>query len=110
MTKFEGHTIISTVSIGVLKNEIIEFSPPLPDWKVEAIDQFDMAIYNKVFVKFKDSFWDRDKATILIKTQHKGRFCCWKTVEDSKILWTSLIGPEAVRIEQQDESETKKEI
>lgn len=33
---------ISTFSVGVLQNDDVSFSPPLPDWKQEAIGSIDM--------------------------------------------------------------------
>jgi polyamine oxidase len=52
---------ILTVSVGVLQNEVISFSPPFPDWKQNAIATFQMGIYTKVFLQFPPDkvFWDK---------------------------------------------------
>ena len=34
--------VICTFSIGVLQHANIDFQPPLPDWKIEAINSFEM--------------------------------------------------------------------
>jgi hypothetical protein len=33
---FNGDMVVCTTSVGVLKNGLIEFNPPLPQWKVAA--------------------------------------------------------------------------
>jgi hypothetical protein len=35
--RFEGDAIICTTSVGVLKQDLIQFSPPLPSWKKAAL-------------------------------------------------------------------------
>lgn len=50
--QYEADFIVCTVSIGVLRSQLIEFTPPLPSWKVSAIESVDMAIYMKVFCAF----------------------------------------------------------
>jgi len=37
-----------TVSIGVLQSGMIEFDPPLPQWKQDAIDALPMGLLNKI--------------------------------------------------------------
>ena len=34
------------------------FFPELPSWKIDAINQFSMAHYLKIFVEFNETFWD----------------------------------------------------
>jgi polyamine oxidase len=50
---------ILNVSLGVLQNEVITFSPSLPDWKRSAIAKFQMATYTKDFLQFPPDklFW-----------------------------------------------------
>jgi polyamine oxidase len=47
--------------VGVLQNEVINFSPPLPHWKQNAIATFQMGTYTKVFLQFPPDkvFWDK---------------------------------------------------
>lgn len=40
----------------------VNFVPRLPDWKIHALKHCEMAVYNKIFIKFADSvrpFWDK---------------------------------------------------
>lgn len=50
--------VVFTGSLGVLKNQHIEFSPPLPDWKLGAIDRLGFGVMNKVILVFNQPFWD----------------------------------------------------
>jgi len=56
--------VLCTFSTGVLSSDFVKFSPPLPDWKKEAIATMPMSVYTKVFVKFPYKFWD-DREYIL---------------------------------------------
>lgn len=52
--------VIVTVPLGVLKEESIEFDPPLPDWKRKAIDQLGFGLLNKVVLVYDRQFWADD--------------------------------------------------
>ncbi|KAF9891995.1 hypothetical protein FE257_002959 [Aspergillus nanangensis] len=58
---FEADRVVFTGSLGVLKHQTIEFSPPLPDWKRGAIDRLGFGIMNKVVLVFKEPFWDTER-------------------------------------------------
>ena len=48
----EAPRVLATVSTGVLRSEAIAFAPPLPDWKVRAIESLPMARAIKVGLEF----------------------------------------------------------
>ncbi|KAI8377544.1 uncharacterized protein BYT42DRAFT_570659 [Radiomyces spectabilis] len=48
---------ICTFSLGVLQSDNVNFMPPFPDWKREALLSFHMATYTKIFLKFDRKFW-----------------------------------------------------
>ena len=52
---------ISTFSIGELQSDdgTLRFDPPLPRWKKDTINTFKMTHLMKIFIKFKDTFWNR---------------------------------------------------
>ena len=56
--------IIVTFSLGVLQSDLVKFKPELPEWKTDAIQQFQMAQYTTVHIQFNTSFWD-DREWIL---------------------------------------------
>lgn len=48
---------IITVPVGVLKANLIEFEPKLPEWKASAIADLGVGHENKVALLFTDVFW-----------------------------------------------------
>lgn len=50
--------IVSTIPLGVLKQNNIQFEPPLPDWKAGAIQRIGFGVLNKVVLVYKEPFWD----------------------------------------------------
>jgi len=58
-TVHEADCVLVTVSLGVLKAGLIDFSPSLPDEKLDAIQSVGIDAGMKVFLKFSQNFWDR---------------------------------------------------
>lgn len=54
---FVADAAIITVPLGVLKANLIEFEPKLPDWKLSAISDIGVGIENKVALRFSNVFW-----------------------------------------------------
>lgn len=50
--------IVSTVPLGVLKQNNIKFDPPLPESKRGAIYRIGFGVLNKVVLVYKEAFWD----------------------------------------------------
>ena len=59
--RHEGDAVLVTVSVAVLRDEVIEFDPPLPAEKVAAIDTIGMGPSMKVVLRFSEPFWDTDR-------------------------------------------------
>ncbi|KUI60402.1 Lysine-specific histone demethylase 1A [Cytospora mali] len=57
----EADYVVNTIPLGVLKHGNIEFQPPLPSWKTEAIDRLGFGVLNKVILVYKEAFWDKDR-------------------------------------------------
>lgn len=57
---FEAAHVIVTVPLGVLKAEAIEFTPALSDAVAGPIARLGMGVFNKVFLRFPDRFWQDD--------------------------------------------------
>jgi polyamine oxidase len=57
-TVFSGDRVIVTVPLGVLQAGTIEFSPPLPAAKREAIASMEMGSLEKVMLRFETRFWN----------------------------------------------------
>jgi monoamine oxidase len=56
--RFSCSRVIVTVPLQILKNNVIDFIPALPDWKVNAIDKIGMGAGMKIILKFSDRFWN----------------------------------------------------
>ncbi|KAL3372680.1 hypothetical protein AABB24_004964 [Solanum stoloniferum] len=54
---FVADAAIITVPIGVLKANLIEFKPKLPDWKLSAIADLGVGNENKIALRFDTVFW-----------------------------------------------------
>lgn len=50
--------VLVTFSVGVLQHDDVVFHPPLPDWKVEAVESMKMGTYTKIFLQFDRKWWD----------------------------------------------------
>ncbi|CAL9106495.1 Flavin containing amine oxidoreductase [Musa troglodytarum] len=54
---FVADAAIITVPLGVLKANLIEFEPKLPQWKLSAISDIGIGIENKIALCFSNVFW-----------------------------------------------------
>ncbi|TAQ89692.1 hypothetical protein B7494_g1960 [Chlorociboria aeruginascens] len=57
----EADYIVSTIPLGVLKRQEIQFEPPLPEWKMGAIQRVGFGVLNKVILVYKEPFWDQNR-------------------------------------------------
>lgn len=56
-TNFIADAAILTVPVGVLKANLIEFEPKLPEWKVAAVSDLGVGNENKIALQFREVFW-----------------------------------------------------
>lgn len=63
--QFYAKKVLVTVPLGVLKSGDIEFSPPLPTSKQNAISELGMGLLQKHWLLFDKVFWDKDVIWIL---------------------------------------------
>lgn len=54
---FVADAAVITVPLGVLKANMIEFDPKLPEWKVSAISDLGVGNENKIALHFSTVFW-----------------------------------------------------
>eukprot|EP01137_Pigoraptor_chileana_P018809 Opistho-2@6352 len=103
---FCGDYALVTVSVGVLKSDQITWSPALPEWKLDAIFRFDMALYMKIFLKFETKFWRDGEQFFLNADSRRGYYTLWQDVnwngnlgEGLNALMVTLTSSEAQRAE-----------
>ncbi|XP_078000205.1 uncharacterized protein LOC144452880 [Glandiceps talaboti] len=107
-TSYTAPFALITFSIGVLQSDVVKFSPRIPAWKMLEIEQFDMAQYTKIFLKFPNGskrFWD-DKEFILHSHPRRGFYPIWQNLEapglfdaGTNLLLVTVTGEESKRIE-----------
>ena len=113
--RFSADYALSTFSSGVLGSGMVEFDPPLPEWKKEAIFRFRPVYFTKIFLKFPRDFWD-DHEWIMHASQRVGNFPTFYDLDrpgffpGSSVLFTVVTGAEALRVEAQDDSKTLEEV
>lgn len=61
---FDAHAVILTVPLGVLKKNNIQFNPPLPEFKKNAIQKLGMGLLNITAIKFPYSFWPKESHAV----------------------------------------------
>jgi monoamine oxidase len=59
---WEGRRAVITLPLGVLQARAVRFNPPLPRWKVEAIDALAMGPVVKIALLFERAHWPEDLA------------------------------------------------
>lgn len=71
--------VILTMPLGVLKEGVIAFDPPLPERKAEAIDRLGLGLLDKLYLRFDDVFWDKDPTWIVTPETDlpQGQFNQW---------------------------------
>ncbi|KAH7000638.1 amine oxidase [Ilyonectria destructans] len=113
----EAEYAICTFSVGVLQNEVVKFNPTLPRWKREAIEQFQMGTYTKIFMQFNETWWPRDTQYMLYADPtERGYYPIFQSlsatgfVPESNILFGTVTGTQAYQVEKQTEEETQAEI
>ncbi|KAI7866445.1 hypothetical protein BDF14DRAFT_1728301 [Spinellus fusiger] len=129
----DGDTIIAdycicTFSLGVLQSDIVDFNPPFPEWKREALLNFHMSTYTKIFLKFDTKFWGDWQFALYAGnfTQRLGHYTVWQNLnapgyfnaqhtmnkdllKDNVLMVTSTY-KESERIERMQDSDVQAEI
>lgn len=86
---FDGDYVLCTASLGVLKAGELEFQPPLPTWKTNAISSLGFGLLNKLILEFPTTFWktknDQDMFGYLPPgpSQERGKFYIFWNLERS---------------------------
>ncbi|MCH7661545.1 MAG: FAD-dependent oxidoreductase [Euryarchaeota archaeon] len=106
--QYTANSVVSTVSVEVLKSEMIEFVPELPARKVEAYNKMSMDAGFRLYLKFKEPIWDRDEIVEIMGAGYSTR--CWvpskfrsEEVNDPNVLQCYIMGERADQLLAQDE-------
>jgi monoamine oxidase len=90
----EARSVIVTVSVGVLANEAIRFTPSLPDWKLQAIADLPMGNCNKIMLGFTGNPFGAADAMMLMPDLGPEQSVEFVIREDRRDIVTAMInGP-----------------
>ncbi|KAM3542083.1 hypothetical protein ARSEF1564_005039 [Beauveria bassiana] len=108
---------ICTFSVGVLQNDVVTFTPELPEWKRTSIQKFTMGTYTKIFMQFNETFWPQDTQYFLYASPtRRGWYPVFQSLSTegflpgSNILFVTVVAGGSYRVEQQTDEQTKAEI
>ena len=59
--EFEADKVLVTLPLGVLKDEVVAFEPPLPELKRLAIRRLGFGTLNKIAVHYPERFWSEEQ-------------------------------------------------
>ncbi|WP_452218663.1 flavin monoamine oxidase family protein [Lacinutrix undariae] len=110
---FEANYVLVTVPLGVLKHNIIAFTPELPKATQKAINTIDMGSVNKFLLVWDSIFWDNDLQYIGYTPETKGKFNYFMNVKkfaNANALMTFAFGDYSIETEQMTDSEIIEEI
>ncbi|MGH8048887.1 MAG: FAD-dependent oxidoreductase, partial [Chthoniobacterales bacterium] len=99
---FEGQYCVVTLPLGVLKTKQVQFSPPLPASKRQAIARLNMGTDNKVYLRFPKVFWERGATFVMRQRNEPGQWGVWVNARkwtDQPIFMALLGGEYAIRCE-----------
>ena len=73
---FKAKRVISSLPLGILQRNLVQFSPPLPEPYQKAIHSIGNGSANKLFCSFKKPFWGNSKGWInfVLKGQKYNRY------------------------------------
>jgi hypothetical protein len=57
-TIYEADAVLVTVPLGVLQQNMIEFTPSLPEWKTRSLSRLGFGLLNKLVMTFPRVFWE----------------------------------------------------
>ncbi|KAG8215246.1 hypothetical protein J3R82DRAFT_8795 [Butyriboletus roseoflavus] len=112
---FTADHVLCTFSVGVLQNTDVAFQPPLPDWKVEAINSIEMATYTRIFLQFNETFWFPTEMGLYAGKQ-RGKYHVWQSLDHvgffpgSSIITVTVTGDWSLYVEQLTSDQVQSEV
>ncbi len=75
--RWQADQVLVTVPLGVLKNNQLQFNPPLPPAKSAAIRKLGMGVLNKCYLRFDRAFWPDDVDWLEYISPRHGEWTEW---------------------------------
>lgn len=96
---YRAKNVVVSFSSGVLLASKVHFSPPLPTWKMNALQKVPMGHYCKFFFQFPYQFWE-NSVYIVLATKVRNNYVHWQNLNKphlfpgSHILLCTVTGEE----------------
>jgi monoamine oxidase len=71
---YHSKAVISSLPLGVLKKNLVTFSPQLPASYFRAINSITCGIANKIYLKFEEDFWTKKGDWIFLYSEESFKF------------------------------------
>ncbi|CAF4966334.1 unnamed protein product [Rotaria sp. Silwood1] len=99
---YQAKFVLVTVPLGVLKGRSIDFSPSLPQWKMDAIDRLGFGILDKAVLLWNKAWWNSTDYYFLRVSAKPTEFGYWVNANkwnDKPAIICYFVGKEAYRLE-----------
>ncbi|UXI19760.1 RING finger protein [Sarcoptes scabiei] len=122
-TTYQCDAVLCTLPLGMLKNAVnnnqrtesnalswVQFKPPLPEYKCQAINRLGFGNLNKVFLLFEKTFWDVNMhlfGNIAPSTEKRGELFLFTSVGKDPVLVAYIAGDAADDMEKLDDETIK---
>lgn len=110
---FSADFVVVTVPLGVLKKDLIVFSPSLPEGIQNAVNELNMGSVNKFLCVWDKAFWDKELQYVGYTPSTKGKFNYFLNASkfiDANALMTFAFGDYSDRTESMSDAEIQDEI
>jgi len=107
--------VICTLPLGVLKHGDVQFKPPLPHYKQQAIEQISNGLLNKILLQFDKAFWpSTSEAISFIPSEQDDEISAYcinmQRIANEPILLFLTEGKFAEEVESKDDETIKQRI
>ena len=107
--------VLVTVPLGVLKRGVISFIPALPHRKLQAIENINFGVLNKVILVFEKRFWDEKCDTfgfVQSHTRDRGRYFLIYSHNkgDENVILALCAGEAAIEVESREDDEVVEDL
>ncbi|CAF3470947.1 unnamed protein product [Rotaria sp. Silwood1] len=99
---YQAKFVLVTVPLGVLKGRSIDFSPSLPQWKMDAIDRLGFGMLDKAVLLWNKAWWNSTDYYFLRVSAKPTEFGYWINANkwnDKPAIICYFVGKEAYRLE-----------
>ncbi|XP_057299189.1 uncharacterized protein LOC130629842 isoform X2 [Hydractinia symbiolongicarpus] len=112
---FTADYVLTTFSHAVLQSKQVKFIPELPTWKTDAFKMLVMGHYSRIFMRFKEQFWDKSPYIMFVTNggetcYHWTNYCREGLFPSTNILMATITGKASQKSQKQSDDEVKEEL